>query len=479
MTKRSSGEAAPVTRRAGGPVRPFGFARKEDVLNYVRDPANNIEFIRIMFPDILGRPMDFTFPREELARAFEEGKGFDGSSVEGFVRIEESDLVIRPEARTFRVLPWEYVGFQPDIRWREAVMFGDILTPDGRPYEADTRRVLKEMLSRARTAAGVDGFKVGPELEFFLFPSNTDPRPLDEGGYFFSGLHGEIRKEIQLLLKRMGIVSEYDHHEVAHGQHEIDLRFGDALEMADTGMLFRYMVKRVARMHGLHATFMPKPINGQNGSGMHVHQSLWRGGRNLFFDGRDPYHLSAAARHYAAGLMTHAREISSILSQWVNSYKRLIEGYEAPVYIAWGQRNRSAYIRVPRYQPGKEHATRLELRSPDPACNIYLALAIMLAAGLRGLRDKAPFPDSVEENIYHMSNARQKHLEIKTLPRNLEEAVRLTEKSSLVRETLGGPLFEKFLANKRQEIQDYNRNVSGEYDKQVSDYELRKYLPFL
>ena len=465
----------PTTRTA----KPFDFKSEEDVLRYVRTPAHQIEFIRIVFPDILGRPMDFTFPREELEAAFRDGKGFDGSSIEGFVRIEESDLVIRPEARTFRVLPWEYSGFQPDIRWREGIMFGDILTPEGKPYEADTRRILKEALKKAKTEFGVDDFKVGPELEFFLFPSNKEARPLDEGGYFFSGHHGEIRKEIQLLLKKMGIASEYDHHEVAHGQHEIDLKYGNALDMADISVLFRYVVKKVARMHGLYATFMPKPLNGQNGSGMHVHQSLWRGRKNIFFDPKDRYHLSAAARHYVSGLMAHAREVSSILSQWVNSYKRLIEGYEAPVYIAWGQRNRSAYIRVPRYQPGKEHATRIELRCPDPGCNIYLALAVMLTAGLRGLRDKSPLAPPVEENIYHMSTARQKQFSIRTLPRNLEEAAKLTEKSSLVGEVLGQVLFQKFLANKREEIEEYNRNVSGEYEKQVSDYEVRKYMAFL
>ena len=460
-------------------AKPFDFRSEEDVLRYVRTPAHQVEFIRVVFPDILGRPMDFTFPREELEMAFRDGKGFDGSSIEGFVRIEESDLVIRPEARTFRILPWEYTGFQPDIRWREGIMFGDILTPEGKPYEADTRRILKEALKKAKKEFGVDDFKVGPELEFFLFPSNKEARPLDEGGYFFAGYHGEIRKEIQLLLKKMGIASEYDHHEVAHGQHEIDLRYGNALDMADISILFRYAVKKVARMHGLYATFMPKPLNGQNGSGMHVHQSLWRGGKNIFFDPKDRYHLSATSRHYMAGLMVHAREVSSVLSQWVNSYKRLIEGYEAPVYIAWGQRNRSAYIRVPRYQPGKEQATRIELRCPDPGCNIYLALAIMLAAGLRGLKDKSPLASPVEENIYHMSNARQKQFAIKTLPRNLEEAIKLTEKSDLVRGVLGEALFQKFLANKREEIEEYNRNVSGEYEKQVSDYEVRKYMPFL
>ncbi|MBN2199820.1 MAG: glutamine synthetase [Candidatus Aminicenantes bacterium] len=459
--------------------QPFGFNSEEDVLRYVREPEQGIEFIRVMFPDILGRLMDFTFPREELEKAFRDGKGFDGSSVEGLVRIEESDLVIRPEARTFRVLPWQYVGFAPETRWREAVMFGDILTPEGKPCEADSRGILKQALLRAKNAFGIDAFKVGPELEFFVFPNKREPRPLDEGGYFFSGLHGELRKEIQLLLKKMGIASEYDHHEVAHGQHEIDLEYDDALDMADTAMLFRYLVKKVARMHGLYATFMPKPLNGQNGSGMHVHQSLWREGRNIFFDPGDRLHLSAEAKHYVAGLMVHAREMSCLLSQWVNSYKRLIEGYEAPVYIAWGQRNRSAYIRIPEYQPGKEAATRIELRSPDPGCNIYLALTIMLEAGLRGIRDKLPFASPVEDNIYRLSGARQKQLAIKTLPRNLEEALKIAEKSGLVRETLGPVLFEKFLANKRREVEEYSQNVSGEFDKQVSDYEVRRYLPVL
>jgi glutamine synthetase len=244
-------------------------------------------------------------------------------------------------------------------------------------------------------------------------------------------------------------------------------------------MIFRYMVKKVCRMHGLYATFMPKPVNGQNGSGMHVHQSLWRGERNLFFEAKGAYHLSDLARRYMAGLMTHAREISAVLSQWVNSYKRLIEGYEAPVYVAWGQKNRSAYIRVPEYQPGKERATRIELRAADPACNIYLAFAVMLAAGLEGIRRKYDLVDPVEENIYHMSGARQRRFEIRVLPRDLEEAVRVMEKSIVVREALGDHIFDKLVANKLREIEEYGRNVSGEFDKQVSEYEIKRYLPVL
>jgi glutamine synthetase len=460
-------------------TKSWDFADEDDVLRTVFDPAQRIEFIRVIFPDILGRPLDFSFPSSELESAFRDGKGFDGSSVEGFVRIEESDLKIKPDPRSFRVLPWEYTGFSPDTRWREAVAFGDILAPEGKPYESDSRLVLKRALAAARDEFGFDAFNVGPELEFFLFPNSREPVPTDGGGYFFSGRYGEIRKEIQLLLKRMGIPSEYDHHEVAHGQHEIDLQYQDALSMADISVIFRYMVKRVARMHGLYATFMPKPINGQNGSGMHVHQSLWKNGKNAFFDPGHPYYLSDTARAFVAGLITHARETSAVFSQWVNSYKRLIEGYEAPVYVAWGQKNRSAYIRVPHYQPGKENATRIELRSPDPGCNIYLALATMLTAGLQGIREKYELVSPVEENIYEMSGARKRGYRIGVLPRDLAEAVDLMEKSDVVRSALGPDISAKFIANKRHEIDEYRNNVGTEFDKQVSDYEVRRYLPFL
>ncbi|HOW84727.1 MAG TPA: glutamine synthetase family protein [Candidatus Aminicenantes bacterium] len=459
--------------------KAFGTRDEKDVLSVIRDPASDIRFIRLIFPDILGRQMDFTIPASELAAAFKEGKGFDGSSIAGFVRIEESDLVIKPDPRTFRVLPWTYEGFDPDIRWREAVMFGDILMPDGTVYAGDSRAALKRVLARTRKELGVEDLKCGPELEFFIFPSSEAPEPTDAGGYFFSGRHGEVRKEIQLLLHRMGVTTEYDHHETAPSQHEIDLRYLEAVEAADTAMIFRYMVKKVCRMHGLYATFMPKPVNGQNGSGMHVHQSLWRGGRNLFFEKNGPYHLSLLAQRYMAGLMTHAREISAVLSQWVNSYKRLIEGYEAPVYVAWGQRNRSAYIRVPEYQPGKEQATRIELRAADPACNIYLTFAVMLAAGAEGIRKKYELVDPVEENIYRMSGARQRKFDIRLLPRDLEEAVRVMEKSAVVKDALGDHIFAKLVANKLKEVEEYGRNVSGEFDKQVSDFEIRRYLPIL
>ncbi|MFO7980069.1 MAG: glutamine synthetase family protein [Candidatus Aminicenantes bacterium] len=457
----------------------FGYKNQEEVLETVLNPENKIEFVRIIFPDILGRHMDFTIPSQELKSSFEQGKGFDGSSIQGFVRVEESDLVIKPEASTFRILPWEYQGFSENIKWKEAVMFGDILTPEGTHYEGDSRYILKKAIKKAEKKFKIEDIKLGPELEFFIFPSKKRALPLDEGGYFFGGLHGEIRKEIQILLKKMGIESEYDHHEVANGQHEIDLKYLSALEMADVCMLFRYMVKKVARMHDLYATFMPKPLNGQNGNGMHVHQSLWRNKENIFFDKNENYHLSVTAKYYMAGLMKYAQEMSAVLCQWINSYKRLIVGYEAPVYIAWGQKNRSAYIRVPKYQPGKKEATRIELRSPDPACNLYLSFATMITAGLNGIQHQYNLPKPVEENIFNMSQNRQKKLHIKTLPPNLHSALNKMKKSKLLKEILGDHLFQKFLQNKKYEIEEYNKSVTKEFDQQVSKYEIEKYLPIL
>jgi len=460
-------------------LKRYGFETQEDVLNAVDDPSNKIEFVRIVFSDILGRPMDFSIPGRKLKEAFLTGKRFDGSSVEGFVRTEESDLVIKPDPKTFRVLPWEYAGFGNNTTWREGIVFGNIYDSEGNPYEGDSRYVLLKVMNHGKDDLGIDEFRVRPEMEFFLFPNSRESRPLDEGGYFFSGSHGEIRKEVQFLLKKIGIESESDHHEVAHGQHEIDLDYLDAVEMADTCMILRYAIKKVARMHGLYATFMPKPLNGQNGSGMHIHQSLWKGEENLFFDKKSPYRLSKTACHYIAGIMAHSREISAILNQWTNSYKRLIEGYEAPVHVAWGQKNRSAFIRVPEFQPGKEQEIGIELRSPDPACNLYLAFACMFMTGFKGIRKEYTLPDPVEENIYNIDISKQKRLEIKTLPRNLDEAIEVMSKSKLVRQILGGHIFEKFLANKRWEIDEYRSNVSKEYDKQVSEFEVQKYLPFL
>jgi glutamine synthetase len=312
-------------------------------------------------------------------------------------------------------------------------------------------------------------------LEYFYFKScDGKPEGLDRGGYFDLtplDVATELRRETILTLEAMGIHVEYSHHEVAPSQHEIDLRYTDALTMADNAMTYRLVVKEIAIKHGVYATFMPKPIFGQNGSGMHTHQSLFKGDKNAFFEPKDEFHLSKMAKSYIAGILKHSKEITSITSQWVNSYKRLVPGYEAPVYISWGRRNRSTLVRVPMYKPGKEKATRIELRSPDPACNPYLAFAVMLAAGLKGIEKGYELPPPVEEDIYEMSEEARRRNGIESLPGNLLEAIQLTEKSELVRETLGDHIFQKFIENKKIEWDQYRTHVS--------QFELEKYLPLL
>jgi glutamine synthetase len=332
---------------------------------------------------------------------------------------------------------------------------------------------LKRVLKKAQDLGYT--FYVGPELEYFYFKSSEGaPEFLDKGGYFDLtplDVATELRRETILTLEAMGIHVEYSHHEVAPSQHEIDLRFTDALTMADNAMTYRLVVKEIALKHGVYATFMPKPIFGQNGSGMHTHQSLFKGNKNAFFDPKDEYHLSKIGKSYMAGVLKHSKEITSITSQWVNSYKRLVPGYEAPVYISWARRNRSALVRVPMYKPGKEKATRMEYRSPDPACNPYLAFAVMLAAGLKGIEKGYELAAPVEEDIFEMSEASRKKHGIDSLPGSLAEAIQLTEKSELVRETLGDHIFQKFIENKKIEWDQYRTHVS--------QFELEKYLPIL
>jgi glutamine synthetase len=435
---------------------------KEDVLRIVKE--KNVSFIQFWFTDVLGMLKSFAITQSELETGMSEGMGFDGSSIEGFARIEESDMVALPEPATFRLLPW-----RPEER-PVARMFCDIVNPDHTPYEGDPRYVLKRLLKKIEEKGYT--FYVGPELEYFYFKSNEKPEAIDTGGYFDSlplDVASNLRRETIFALQDMGIVVEYSHHEVAPSQHEIDLRFDDALSMSDKTMTYRLVVKEIARQHGYYATFMPKPIFGENGSGMHVHQSLFAGNKNLFFDGNDPYHLSKMAKGYIAGIMKHAREIIAVTNQWVNSYKRLVPGYEAPVYISWARRNRSAMIRVPMYKPGKEVATRIEFRAPDPACNPYLSFAVMLAAGLKGIENEYELPDPIEEDIYRMSGKEKNKRGIFTLPDNLYEALLEVEKSEIVREALGEHIFNKFVENKKIEWDMYRTHVS--------QYEIEKYMP--
>ncbi len=434
---------------------------KDDVLKLVKE--KNVSFIQFWFTDVLGVLKTFAITPSELEGGLTEGMGFDGSSIQGFARIEESDMVALPDPSTFQLLPWR--TDRPVAR-----MFCDVVNPDHTPYEGDPRYVLKRLLKKI----GEKGytFYVGPELEYFYFKDNKTPEGIDEGGYFDSrplDMAFDLRRDTIFALQAMGINVEYSHHEVAPSQHEIDLRYDEALSMSDKTMTYRLVVKEIARRNGYYATFMPKPIFGENGSGMHVHQSLFQGNKNLFFDASDPYHLSKIAKGYIAGIMKHAREITAVTNQWVNSYKRLVPGYEAPVYISWARRNRSAMIRVPMYKPGKEVATRIEFRAPDPSCNPYLAFAVMLAAGIKGVEEEYELSAPVEEDIFEMTDEEMSERGIATLPGNLYEAILEIEGSELVKEALGEHIFKKFVENKKIEWDMYRTHVSR--------YEIEKYLP--
>jgi glutamine synthetase len=362
-------------------------------------------------------------------------------------------MIAMPDASTFALLPW-----RPKEK-AVARMFCDIMEPDGSPYKGDPRYVLKKNIEKAEKKGFT--FYLGPELEYFYFKSNHDTELLDEGGYFDYPMDAaeDLRRETILSLEQMGIHVEYSHHEVAPSQHEIDLRYESALEMADIVMTYRIVVKEIARKYGYYATFMPKPIFGQNGSGMHVHQSLFKGKSNAFFDAKDKYYLSDTARKYTAGLLKHVREFTLVLNQWVNSYKRLVPGYEAPVYICWAQRNRSALVRVPLYKPGKETATRLEIRSPDPSCNPYLAFACMLNAGLTGIDKKYKLPKPTEMDVYHITEEQRVDLGIGQLPGSLIEAIEVAENSAILKDTLGEHVFSELLMSKKTEWDNYRSKV--------------------
>ena len=436
----------------------------EYTLRTVRD--NDVRFVRLWFTDILGNLKGFALNVAELENAFDKGMGFDGSSIEDFARIDESDMVAMPDPTTFRILPW-----RPK---QNAVgrMFCDVLTPDGMAFEGDPRTVLKRNLERASNLGYT--FYVGPELEHFYFKSADSTEPLDAGGYFDQtpqDVSTELRRDTVLMLEEMGIPVEYSHHEVAPSQHEIDLRYTDALTMADTVMTYRLAVKEVAIRYGFYATFMPKPVASFNGNGMHVNMSLFQGDRNVFFEEDDPYRLSRLARCFVAGLMKHAQEITAVTNQWVNSYKRLVPGYEAPVYISWAKTNRSDLIRVPAFRQGKEESVRVEYRAPDPACNPYLAFSVLLAAGLEGIEKEYPVPVPVEANVYQMSEEERKAVGIETLPGSLFEAISYAEQSQLVKRTLGEHVFNSFIKNKKIEWDSYRTHVT--------DYEIKRYLPVL
>ena len=439
-------------------------AEREFVLRSAQE--NDVKFIRLWFSDILGNLKGFAIMVDDLVDAIEQGVGFDGASIEGFARVNESDMRAFPEPATFSLLPW---------RPRQnavARMFCDIRTPNGEPFAGDPRIALKRNLERLAKVGFT--YYVGPELEFFYLKDSNNPEPLDHSGYFdqLTGQpSGDLRRDTVLNLADMGIPVKYSHHEAAHSQHEIDLQYTDALTMADSVMTAKLVIKELAQLRGAYATFMPKPVSTLNGSGMHTHQSLFRGNYNAFYDPDDENHLSLIGKRFIAGLIRHAPEITLVTNQWVNSYKRLVPGYEAPVFISWAHVNRADLIRVPAYKPGYESSVRIEYRAPDPACNPYLAFSAMLAAGLRGIEEEYPVPPPVEGNVFMMTNEERQARGIKSLPHSLGEAIVLAEDSDLLKEALGDHIFNSFIRNKKMEWEEYRATVT--------DYEISRYLPML
>ncbi|MFN8484431.1 MAG: type I glutamate--ammonia ligase [Anaerolineae bacterium] len=440
---------------------------QQDVL--ARAKTDDVKFVNLQFIDVVGITKSVTLPVERLQEAFDRGIWFDGSSIEGFTRIQESDMFLVPDADTYRVLPW---GQQAG---KVARLVCDIFTPNGDPFDGDPRRILRHAVDLA-AQQGLT-YNTGVELEFYLFtPENgrIRPAPHDVGGYFDISPRDEaslVRQDITRALEDMGLEVEMIHHEVGPGQHEIDFRYADALTSADNAVTFKYTVKAIAQRHGLYATFMPKPIYGIAGSGMHTHQSLFRDGQNLFYRADDPYKLSPMAYSFMAGQMAHARALAALVAPTVNSYKRLVPGYEAPVYVCWAQINRSALIRIPRYSPGREQSTRLELRCPDPSCNPYLAFAAMLHAGLSGVNQNLQPPPPVEEDVFHWDADELMERGVATLPGSLREALDELAKDELIQQALGAHAYEAFLRAKTEEW--------DEYRTQVSQWEVDHYLEIL
>jgi glutamine synthetase len=436
-------------------------ARKEVLRRVEKD---GVKSLLLWFTDLEGHLKSFAITPSELEDALDDGMGFDGSSITGFNAIEESDMVAIPDPATFQVMPAR------EGERRVARMICDVVTPDGEPYDGDPRHILRLALDRMN-AMGFDTFNVGPELEYFLFKDAEGIETLDEGGYFamttLDAATG-LRDETIEALEQMGIPVEYHHHEVGPSQHEIDIRFAPALDMADHTITYRLIVKEIAAKNGVYATFMPKPLFGENGSGMHTHQSLFTNGRNAFFDADDKWHLSDVGKAFIAGQLRHAREIAAVFAQWVNSYKRLVPGYEAPVYVAWSQRNRSALIRIPLYKPGSEQATRAEIRCPDPACNPYLTFASLLHAGLEGIEQGYELPDPMETNLYHLTPEQRRERGITSLPETLGEAIDELSQSELARTALGRHIFDRYVELKRKEW--------DEYRVQLTEWELERYL---
>ncbi len=445
--------------------------QQEFVLRSIEE--RDIRFVRLWFTDVLGFLKSVAVAPAELEAAFEEGIGFDGSAIEGLARVSEADMLLRPDPSTFQVLPW-----RGDVNGSNgtARMFSDVLNPDGEPASADPRNVLKRSLARAADMGFT--FYTHPEIEFYLFKQDfapgVEPVPVDTGGYFDHvprGTAHDFRRAAITVLENMGISVEFSHHEGGPGQNEIDLRYADALATADNIMTFRTVIKEVALEQGVYATFMPKPLVDHPGSGMHTHMSLFEGDTNVFHEAGAQHQLSRTARQFMAGLLRHSAEISAVTNQFVNSYKRLWSGGEAPSYVCWGHNNRSALVRVPMYKPGKAQSVRIEHRGLDSACNPYLAYAVLLAAGLKGIEEGYELPEGAEDDVWTLTGSERRALGIDPLPGSLDAAIEAMEGSELVAEALGEQVYDFVLRNKRAEWQEYRH--------QVTPFELRRYLPIL
>lgn len=443
----------------------LNYMKVKDVLNQVR--KDNVKFVLLQFTDIMGIVKSITITAERLEESFEFGTWFDGSSIQGFTRIFESDMYLKPDPNTYAVIPW-----LDSDDGNTARFICDVYTPDGKPFEGDPRYVLKKAMQEAEDMGFT--YYTGPELEFFLFKrgddGNFEALPHDQGGYFdlSTDLAYNLRRDMNVALSKFGIEIEASHHEVAAGQHEIDFKYSTALKTADNAMTMRFVLKAIAQKHDLHVTFMPKPIAGINGSGMHVHQSLFKGDDNVFYDENDKYFLSQTAKQFIAGQLKHVKAMISVLSPTVNSYKRLVPGYEAPVYLSWGTTNRSALIRIPRVFKGKIASTRAEIRCPDPTANVYLAFAVLLKSGLDGIKNNIEAPDPVEENLYDYNDSQLAANDIQTLPQSLGDALVELKRDSVVQEALGEHVFEQYVAAKTQEWDEFRLSVS--------QWELDRYL---
>lgn len=437
---------------------------KEYVLKTAKE--KNVKFVRLWFTDVLGLLKSFAITIEELEDALTEGVRFDASTLDGFMRSEEHELVALPDCTTFQLLPW-----RPS---EDAVarMFCDIYNPDMTPYEGDCRFILKQTLKKAAEKGFV--FYTGPEIEFFFFKDQNNPEVLDQGGYFdLTPLDSasDYRRQTVLTLEKMGVGIISSHHEGAFSQHEIDLRHEDALTTADNIMTFRVVTKEIAQKNNIYASFMPKPLSKQNGSGMHIHMSLFKDENNIFYDKESPANLSETGKYFIAGILKHCNEYFAVTNQWINSYKRFIQGFEAPTFVSWSTGSNSALVRVPELRKDKSHSMRIELRSPDPSCNPYLAFASILSAGLKGIEEKYELPKQIDRNYYNKNRKQLKELGLTPLPSQLSEALIYLSGSDLIREVLGPVLFDKFIDNKLHEINEYN--------KHITDFEISKYLPIL